>query len=192
VTELKRKARGYSEAFATAQTLGSTQNRAGKACKIAAVLRAEGGLQTRRERVLDVGCSHGHILAALAPLAGHCVGVDLDLAAMRQGARGPSFVAADVERLPFPARSFDVVVCNHVYEHTVNAAALLAEIRRVLRQDGVCYFAGPNRYSPIEPHYGLPLLSWLPRPLADHRRPPPVYPAQPRPGAAAAPAPVAP
>ena len=36
-----------------------------------------------------------------------------------------------------------------------------------MRDDGVCYFAGPNKYEPVEPHYGLPFLSWLPRRLAD-------------------------
>jgi hypothetical protein len=36
-----------------------------------------------------------------------------------------------------------------------------------MHDDAVCYFAGPNKYEPVEPHYGLPFLSWLPRPLAD-------------------------
>jgi SAM-dependent methyltransferase len=46
-------------------------------------------------------------------------------------------------------------------------ARLLAEIRRVLRPGGFCYFAAGNRLSLIEGHYGLPFLATLPRPLAD-------------------------
>jgi SAM-dependent methyltransferase len=43
----------------------------------------------------------------------------------------------------------------------------MAEIERVLRPGGFCYFACTNRYILIEPHYRLPLLSWLPPALAD-------------------------
>jgi hypothetical protein len=45
---------------------------------------------------------------------------------------------------------------------------MMAEIQRVLRPGGACYFAAGNRLNPIEPHYALPFLSLLPRPLA-HR-----------------------
>jgi hypothetical protein len=40
--------------------------------------------------------------------------------------------------------------------------AHLAELRRVLRQDGVGYLAVPNRWMLVEPHYKLIFLSWLP------------------------------
>ena len=43
----------------------------------------------------------------------------------------------------------------------------MEEIWRVLRRNGVCYLACPNRFSLLEPHYRLPFLSWLPRPMAD-------------------------
>jgi hypothetical protein len=36
----------------------------------------------------------------------------------------------------------------------------------VLRPGGICYFSAGNRLMWIEPHYNLPLLSVLPRPLA--------------------------
>ena len=41
------------------------------------------------------------------------------------------------------------------------------KLKRVLRPDGLLYLAVPNRYTLIEPHYKLPLLSWLPQTLAD-------------------------
>jgi SAM-dependent methyltransferase len=61
----------------------------------------------------------------------------------------------------------DLVVCNHVYEHVPDPRALLGEIARVLRPGGACYFASGHRLQLIEPHYRLPFLSWLPRPVAD-------------------------
>jgi len=69
--------------------------------------------------------------------------------------------------LNFSDNSFDVVVSSHVYEHVSDAERLLSEIYRVLKPGGICYFAAGNRLQPIEPHYRLPLLSLMPKPLAD-------------------------
>src|SRR3546814_18814077 len=59
---------------------------------------------------------------------------------------------------------------NHVIEHVGNADAQrhhLDEIRRVLAPDGVVYFAEPNRWRLVEPHFRLPFLSWLPHTASD-------------------------
>ena len=45
---------------------------------------------------------------------------------------------------------------------------MFTEIHRVLRPGGFCYFAGNNRLMYMEPHYQLPLLSVIPRPLAHY------------------------
>jgi hypothetical protein len=42
----------------------------------------------------------------------------------------------------------------------------MAEIYRLLKADGVCYFSAENRFRVIEPHYRLPFLSIFPRPIA--------------------------
>jgi SAM-dependent methyltransferase len=39
----------------------------------------------------------------------------------------------------------------------------MAEIHRVLRPDGICFFSAGNRLSVMEPHYRLPLLSVIPK-----------------------------
>jgi len=39
------------------------------------------------------------------------------------------------------------------------------QIYRVLKPEGVCYFAAGNRFSIEEHHYQLPFLSVIPRPL---------------------------
>ena len=164
--ELKDKASQYADAFDGASPLADEQNRARKAAKIRAVLADEGVFEKPNVRVLDIGCSFGHILRLLTPADGIGVGIDID---RNIGTHSDNvyFIRTDAENLPFSKNSFDVVICNHVYEHTDNAERLLKEIASVLSDDGVCYFAGPNKYDLIEPHYGLPLLSWLPRGLAD-------------------------
>jgi SAM-dependent methyltransferase len=141
-------------------------SRLGKARKIEAVLDEEGALHNSSVHALDIGCSQGAILQYLSTRTGTCVGMDLDIAAMSVTQEAVAFVAGDGESMPFQEGTFDIVLCNHVYEHTENPQALFAEIHRVLKPSGMCYLAGPYRYSVIEPHYGLPFLSWLPRTCA--------------------------
>lgn len=164
--ELKNKASRYAKAFDGASPLADEANRAAKAAKIRAVLQAERAYERKDIRILDIGCSFGIILAEITPDDGFGVGIDMDESLGRDAAN-LAFARADAENLPFESASFDIVVCNHVYEHTDDAARLLSEIHRVISDDGVCYFAGPNKYEPVEPHYGLPFLSWLPRRMAD-------------------------
>ena len=57
-------------------------------------------------------------------------------------------------------------ICAQVYEHVSDQTALAKEVWRVLRPGGICFFSGPNRLALMEEHYWLPLLSWLPRPIA--------------------------
>ncbi len=164
--ELKEKASDYSQAFGGAPALADEEGRARKAAKIRAVLAAERMYDRADLRILDIGCSFGIILKFLTPAGGFGIGIDMDKH-LGQPTPEVSFIRGDAEALPFAAQSFDVVVCNHVYEHTDDAGRLLDEIHRVLKDSGVCYFAGPNKYDVIEPHYRLPFLSWLPRNLAD-------------------------
>lgn len=123
-------------------------------------------------RVLDVGCSAGLIAREVARHVGAVVGLDPELQALRRalglaGAAGNlDFVCGRGEALPFAAATFDVAICNHVYEHADDPLAMMREVARVLRPEGACYFAGGHTWQLIEPHYRLPLLSLLPRRLA--------------------------
>ena len=71
----------------------------------------------------------------------------------------------DGKRLPVEDEAADFVICNSVIEHVPpdQRAGLAAEIRRV----GRAYFVQtPSRGFPLELHFGLPFVHWLPRPLA--------------------------
>ena len=133
-----------------------------------------GGANLTRSRVLDVGCSAGLITRTLASVSQLVVGVDIDpnavaYAQLHRIADEPAlFTAASGEALPFASETFDIVVCNHVYEHVRDSRKLMDEVHRVLKPGGYCYFAGGHRLQLLEPHYRLPLLSWLPQTLADH------------------------
>jgi SAM-dependent methyltransferase len=135
-----------------------------KARKIATILERERPL--RGLRVLDVGTGVGVIASELADFVGSTGEVhSVDVVDIRVESDGYQFHLGEGTALPFPDASFDVVISNHCIEHTGGPAeqeAHLRELRRVLRPDGIGYLAVPNRWAPLETHFRLPGLSWLP------------------------------
>ena len=122
-------------------------------------------------RLLDVGAGIGVIDHSLGPYFGEVLGIDIDADAIAGAAQLPalpnvSFRVGDAMQIPVADESFDAVLCAHVYEHVPDAPRLMREIARVLKPGGVCYFAAGNRYQLMEPHYRLPLLSVVPKPVA--------------------------
>ncbi|HUT41597.1 MAG TPA: class I SAM-dependent methyltransferase [Gammaproteobacteria bacterium] len=121
--------------------------------------------------LLNVGGSAGIIDNYLAHHFKSVAGIDIDKPAIEHAQShfqrdNLRFQVADALNLPFGDESFDVVICSHVYEHVPDPERMFDEIFRVLRKDGICYFSAGNRLMWNEPHYNLPLLSVLPRPLA--------------------------
>lgn len=121
--------------------------------------------------LLDIGCSTGFLTQVYGTLFGQVTGIDIDEAGVGYAAdnnKNPnvSFLVADSMALRFEDDSFDCVTCTHIYEHVPDAPRLMAEIFRVLKPGGHCYFAAGNRFMVMEPHYRLPLLSVIPKALA--------------------------
>lgn len=123
---------------------------------------------------LDVGSSTGIIDSILAKSFKKVTGTDIDKKAVSfakkefgRKSKNLSFKVEDAMKLSFKKNTFDVVICTQVYEHVPNSQKLFDEIHRVLKNDGVCYLAALNRLWPLEPHYNLLFLSWLPKSLAD-------------------------
>lgn len=163
--------RGYQPGFFHEhEGVRDAASRARKARKIATALRDHAAFDLTRAACLDVGCSSGLITAELAPLFRLTVGGDYDLPALRHAPRPEAvaltFSQVDAMRMPLKDSSVDVVICAQVYEHVPNDERLADEILRVLRPGGVVFFSGPNWLYPIEPHYFLPFLHWLPPALA--------------------------
>ena len=93
-----------------------------------------GSLST--DRVLELGCGEGSILAALT--AAHKHGIDPSIHALvrAQKRSNADCAVARAEELPFPSASFDVVVAVGVMEHFENPDQATAEVRRVLAPAG--------------------------------------------------------
>lgn len=164
--------RGYQEGFYTlSERVRDSASRQRKADKIIQALIRYAHHPLSSAVCLDIGCSSGIITSAIAPLVGKMLGLDYDeiaLQATDPAARARvQFIRADAMCLPFGDNMVDVIICAQVYEHIPDDELLFKEIYRVLTPGGLVFFSGPNWLFPIEPHYFLPLLHWLPRQLAD-------------------------
>lgn len=98
----------------------------------------------RTARVLDLGCGGGHVSYRVASHVAEVIACDvtqsmLDAVAATAAERGLSNIAvrqAAAEALPFPAGSFDAVLCRFTAHHWQDLKAGLREARRVLKPDG--------------------------------------------------------
>jgi SAM-dependent methyltransferase len=90
-------------------------------------------------RVLDAGCSTGHLLAAVSP-SYHRTGIDMEPGAVELARRRPGirFLTASIEAMPFQDGCFDVVVATDSIsdEGVQDDRGALIEIHRVLRPGG--------------------------------------------------------
>lgn len=153
-----------------AQPRWGAQDRDLKAHAIELVLRHFMSLPLDQATCMDLGCGSGGIAFHLAPQVRSIAGIDPEpwpqwpeLTAARDNLR---FVQESVEQLSAGDASADLIICNQVYEHVPDPRHLIAEIHRILKPGGYCYFAGPNLLFPVEPHVFWPFVHWLPRRFA--------------------------
>lgn len=95
-------------------------------------------LRTPR-RILEVGLGEGEVAERVRERfpSSAFTGIDLpdDELAAAWRARGLPGAFADIAALPFPDRTFDLVLCIEVLEHVPDPAAGLRELRRVAAAD---------------------------------------------------------
>lgn len=142
------------------------KSRALKARKIEIISKAAGS--EFMGSALEVGCGSGFISEYFAKNGFSKVHA-VDVADERKIKNGFEFQLVVGTQLPFGDDYFDFVISNHVIEHVGSLERQidhLKEIYRTMKPGGILYFAVPNRWRLIEPHYRLPLLSWLPAGLA--------------------------
>lgn len=128
--------------------------------------------QLKTMKLLSIGASTGIIENALAPYLNEIIGIDIDSQAIQfanntKQFANITFIEASGLDTKMHSESFDIILCAHIYEHVPDPIQLMAEIYRLLKKQGICYFIADNRLLWLEPHYKLPLLSVLPKTIAN-------------------------
>jgi hypothetical protein len=121
--------------------------------------------QDRPVRILDVGGTIG-FWKALPGLYGHeraeITVVNLDSDEFDEA--NLRIRSGNACKLDYPDDSFDVVHSNSVIEHVGHwpeMTQMAAEVRRLAPSH---FVQTPNIWFPVEPHFKLPLVHWLPEP----------------------------
>ncbi|HEU4716711.1 MAG TPA: class I SAM-dependent methyltransferase [Bacteroidia bacterium] len=88
--------------------------------------------ENRHDRIIDVGCGKGFLLKLLKE-NGYTDISGCDIIREMKDDSIP-FTEGKIEQLPFPDKSFDVVICNHTIEHITDSRKAIAELKRIARK----------------------------------------------------------
>ena len=99
---------------------------------------------------LDIASGEGYGSSLMASVAKTVVGVDISDEAVAHAAqkyvnKNLRFQQGSAIDLPFADASFDVVVSFETIEHLAEQEQMVAELRRVLKPDGILIISSPNR-----------------------------------------------
>jgi SAM-dependent methyltransferase len=97
--------------------------------------------------LLDAGCGTGLFSARAAHRGANVTSLDVGPNLLAEVAKkcDSERVVGDVQALPFPDASFDVVVSTEVIEHTPEPARAIRELVRVAKPGGTVVITTPNR-----------------------------------------------
>jgi SAM-dependent methyltransferase len=107
------------------------------------------GQELRGKRILNLGGGESNDLWFLTD---RNLVVNMDyawsglVAGTKHGVRGVQGDMNATSCLPFPDRSFDLIVCKDILEHLMEPIQVLSEAKRVLRDDGCIVISIPNHF----------------------------------------------
>jgi SAM-dependent methyltransferase len=124
---------------------------------------------TQELTILDIGCANGNTTIELARRCARVVGLEpvkplYDCAERRRAASGlanVSFRNEGIYELE-EVEQYDLVVLDNVFEHLPDQPLALELMSRSLKKGGALFLLMPNKVWPVEVHYHLPFLSYLP------------------------------
>lgn len=119
--------------------------------------------------VLDCGCGYGQTAIALSKHCRYVMGIEPSrsmyehaiASARAANCQNVEFENCSVHQLTFTER-FDLAILDNVLEHISDQDDALKRLHQALRKEGILFIVVPNKLWPIEVHYGLPFLSYLP------------------------------
>ena len=101
--------------------------------------------------VLDIACGEGYGSAILGRTAKQVTGVDIDEQSVAHARDKYShignlrYIQGSVDAIPLATDSVDVVVSFETIEHVAGHEEMLAELKRVLKADGVLVISTPDK-----------------------------------------------
>jgi SAM-dependent methyltransferase len=107
-------------------------------------------LKGDKKTILEVGCGSAINLKKISKARAdvECCALDRSPVAIELAKKDfPLSYVADCEKTPFEDKKFDLIYSSGVMEHLGDEAAFLAEMRRILKDDGLLVTFVPARYS---------------------------------------------
>lgn len=104
-----------------------------------------------KPKILDIGCGQGHITTKIKEKFpdSQIFGIDHSLTGINDAVKnclGCQFAVADAYQMPFTDDSFEIIVCNNMWEHIHAPTQLLGEVKRLLKKEGYFIMSTPNRF----------------------------------------------
>ena len=116
------------------------------------------------ERVLNIGCGDGPQIAIYAGRFAHMTCLDIQTQRLEKsralsqalGLNNLDFIQTNVEQIPLPDASYDVILAIDIIEHVEHPERLLAEAQRLLKLGGRMLMTFPAMHDRF-----VEALSWL-------------------------------
>ncbi|HXC04341.1 MAG TPA: class I SAM-dependent methyltransferase [Bacteroidia bacterium] len=127
------------------------------------------------DKVLDIGCGHADFMDTCVHFglpASRVYGIEGDpdsYAVCTAKGYQISSIDLDTDKLPYPDNHFSFVICSQLIEHIKREAgvALMKEIFRVLKKDGLLLIYSPSYYNKTGRTMPFHLYCWKPYELRD-------------------------
>ncbi len=104
------------------------------------------------DRILEIGCGIGTVVAELVRQGYDAMGTDISQVAIEYGRAKYGNIRLDVqpaEELPYADGTFDIVLSFDLFEHIAHIDRHVGEVRRVLKPGGRYLFETPNKLSNV-------------------------------------------
>lgn len=118
-------------------------------------------------KILDYGCGKGEIVVAGRKEGINIYGTDKfydgdpSYEEVKTNQNNVIFKLESNNKIPFPNRTFDLVISNQVIEHIDDLETALSEIYRVMKLDGIFISRFPIYETVYEGHIGIPFAHWF-------------------------------
>lgn len=113
------------------------------------------------DKILEVGCGWGRILVGLKKYfpKSQLVGMDITKELLQRAdsvikketgsIKNVKLITGDIDKLTFKKNTFDKAIAIRVLQYVPNPQNSLAELKRVVKENGQVIIAVPNKFNPI-------------------------------------------